>query len=121
MELSKQKIHTAPDPVEQKLAALTGREQEVVRILATDPGADNKKLASSLHIGEHTLRNHLSRIYDKLGVPNRMELYLFVQRQGMRDTGKRASSLGKPSALTDLARARGLPTSAPQRAHLTPK
>ena len=42
--------------------------------------ADNKTLASTLHIGEHTLRNHLSRIYDKLGVPNRLELYVFVQR-----------------------------------------
>jgi DNA-binding NarL/FixJ family response regulator len=46
----------------------------------TEPGADNKKLASSLHIGEHTLRNHLSHIYDKLGVPNRIELYVFAQR-----------------------------------------
>jgi DNA-binding CsgD family transcriptional regulator len=44
------------------------------------PGADNKTLASTLHIGEHTLRNHLSRIYDKLGVPNRFELYIFAQR-----------------------------------------
>jgi DNA-binding CsgD family transcriptional regulator len=31
-------------------------------------------LATTLHIGEHTLRNHLSRIYDKLGVPNSLEL-----------------------------------------------
>ena len=111
--LSKQKVKTVPDPVEQKLASLTVREQEVVRVLATDPGSDNKKLASSLHIGEHTLRNHLSRIYDKLGVPNRMELYLFVQRQGMRDVGNRPLTLGKPVAVTDLVRARGLSTSVP--------
>jgi two-component system nitrate/nitrite response regulator NarL len=117
VELSKQKIKTVPDPVERMMAALTIREQEVVRVLATDPGADNKKLANSLHIGEHTLRNHLSRIYDKLGVPNRMELYLFVQRQGMRDIGKRPLSLGKPAAMTDLARTRGLPASVP---HVTP-
>jgi len=60
---------------------LTVREWEVVRVLAKDPGADNKTLATNLHMGEHTLRNHLSRIYDKLGVPNRVELYLFAQRQ----------------------------------------
>jgi DNA-binding NarL/FixJ family response regulator len=61
------------------------REQEVVRILAKEPGADNKTLASNLHIGEHTLRNHLSRIYDKLGVPNRFKLYLFAKRLGLSD------------------------------------
>ena len=40
------------------------REQDVVRSLVSQPEADNKTLASTLHIGEHTLRNHLSRIYD---------------------------------------------------------
>jgi Response regulator containing a CheY-like receiver domain and an HTH DNA-binding domain len=54
-----------------------------VRKLVTKPGADNKSLATSLHIGEHTLRNHLSRIYDKLDVPNRVELYVFATRNGL--------------------------------------
>jgi DNA-binding NarL/FixJ family response regulator len=79
VELSRQKTQAA-DPVKRKLASLTTREQDVVKTLITQPGADNKTLASSLHIGEHTLRNHLSRIYDKLGVPNRVELYVFAQR-----------------------------------------
>jgi DNA-binding NarL/FixJ family response regulator len=83
--LSKQKSRAVPDPDKQKIAALTVREQEVVRILAKEPGADNKTLASNLHIGEHTLRNHLSRIYDKLGVPNRFKLYLFAKRLGLSD------------------------------------
>jgi DNA-binding NarL/FixJ family response regulator len=83
--LSKQKSQAVPDPDKQKIAALTVREQEVVRILAKEPGADNKTLASNLHIGEHTLRNHLSRIYDKLGVPNRFKLYLFAKRLGLSD------------------------------------
>lgn len=80
VELSRQKSQAASDPAKRKLASLTGREQEVVRTLVKAPGADNKTLASRLHIGEHTLRNHLSRIYDKLGVPNRLELYVFAQR-----------------------------------------
>ena len=62
------------------MGSLTEREQEVVRALVTNPGADNKTLATTLHIGEHTLRNHLSRIYDKLGVPDRVQLYIFAQR-----------------------------------------
>src|SRR5262245_17817678 len=80
VELSRQKSQAANDPARRKLDSLTEREHEVVRSLARQPGADNKTLASTLHIGEHTLRNHLSRIYDKLGVPNRLELYVFVQR-----------------------------------------
>jgi DNA-binding NarL/FixJ family response regulator len=80
VELARQKSQTAMDPAKRKLASLTDREQDVVRSLVKQPGADNKTLASTLHIGEHTLRNHLSRIYDKLGVPNRVELYVFAQR-----------------------------------------
>ena len=34
-------------------------------------------------MGEHALRNHLSRIYDKLGVANRLELFLFGQKHGL--------------------------------------
>ena len=78
VELSRQK--STLDPAARKLASLTQREHEVVRTLIKQPGADNKTLATTLHIGEHTLRNHLSRIYDKLGVPNRVELYVFAQR-----------------------------------------
>ncbi len=81
VELSRRKRD--PDPAQKKLNSLTEREHDVVRTLVTQPGADNKKLARNLHIGEHTLRNHLSRIYDKLGVPNRLELYVFAQRHGM--------------------------------------
>jgi DNA-binding CsgD family transcriptional regulator len=49
----------------------------------SQPEADNKTLASTLHIGEHTLRNHLSRIYDKLGVPNRVALYVLAERHAV--------------------------------------
>ena len=83
VELSKRKDDPAKDPEKRKLASLTEREADVIRTLVTKPGADNRKLASSLNIGEHTLRNHLSRIYDKLGVPNRLELYVFAQRHGL--------------------------------------
>ena len=80
VEIARRKSGASASPEQIRLATLTQREHDVVRRLVTKPGADNKSLATSLHIGEHTLRNHLSRIYDKLGVPNRLELYVFVQR-----------------------------------------
>src|SRR4026209_1590613 len=68
VDVSRQRSQAANDPANRRLASLTEREHDVVRSVAERPGADNKTLASTLHIGEHTLRNHLSRIYDKLGV-----------------------------------------------------
>lgn len=66
---------TAPaDP----LAALTAREREIVAVLASEKGAPNKRLADRLGISERTLRNHLTAIYGKLGVANRMELFILA-------------------------------------------
>ncbi|HEY5896180.1 MAG TPA: response regulator transcription factor [Burkholderiales bacterium] len=70
-------------PVERRLADLTPREREIVAMVVATPGGDNRSLAKLLNLGEHTLRNHLSRIYDKLGVANRFELYLFAQKNGI--------------------------------------
>ena len=81
VELSRPKAQ--PDAESRALASLTAREREIIGELVADPGADNKRLALKLHMGEHTLRNHLSRIYDKLGVPNRLELYVYAQRHGL--------------------------------------
>jgi DNA-binding NarL/FixJ family response regulator len=71
------------EPENPELMSLTAREREIVAQLGADPGADNRKLAGKLGMGEHTLRNHLSRIYGKLGLSNRFELYLFAHRHRM--------------------------------------
>lgn len=82
VELSRAR-NGVPDPDEEKIRSLTTREREIVTHLADDPGADNKSLAGRLYMGEHTLRNHLSRIYDKLGVLNRVQLYMYARRHGL--------------------------------------
>ena len=105
VELSRRGSAGEGDPTARKLESLTSREHDVVRLLVSQPGADNKTLASILHIGEHTLRNHLSRIYDKLGVPNRVELFVFAQRHGVPG---RTGEQGKPRAKGSRLKARGL-------------
>jgi DNA-binding NarL/FixJ family response regulator len=87
IELARRKGLAARDPSRKKIESLTKREQDVLCTLAANPGAANKTLANNLHIGEHTLRNHLSRIYDKLGVPNRVQLYVFAQRHNLSPVG----------------------------------
>jgi len=84
IELSSRKDGALPDAEDRRIASLTARERDIISQLVGDPGADNRRLAARLHIGEHTLRNHLSRIYDKLGVPNRLELYVFAQRHSIK-------------------------------------
>jgi len=83
VELSTRKARPEPDDAARSIASLTARERDVVSRLVEDPGADNRKLAQRLCLGAHTLRNHLSRIYDKLGVTNRLELYVYAQRSGI--------------------------------------
>lgn len=55
---------------------VSAREKEIIRLLLT--GCRNKEIASLLTISEKTVKNHLSNIFDKLGVKDRLELALLV-------------------------------------------
>ncbi len=77
-----------PCPEKQKQAHLTQREHKVIQAILEGRGAGNKALAARLFISEHTLRNHLSSIYHKLGVGNRLELYVYALKHHM---GEQAS------------------------------
>jgi two-component system nitrate/nitrite response regulator NarL len=65
---------------EERLASLTAREHDIVLSLKRRPQAALKEIAASLGISERTLRNHLSSIYEKLGVSGRLELYVFSSK-----------------------------------------
>ena len=58
--------------------ALTGREEEVLRLLAE--GAANKQIARRLHISVHTVERHVANVYTKIGVNNRAAATAFVLR-----------------------------------------
>jgi len=62
---------------------LTEKERKIVATIVAANGASNKALAARLFITEHTLRNHLTSIYQKLGVVNRLELYVYAVKHGM--------------------------------------
>jgi DNA-binding NarL/FixJ family response regulator len=67
-----------PDPGAAMRASLTGRERKIIQMIVEGQGAANKVLAARLFISEHTLRNHLTSIYNKLDVANRLELYVYA-------------------------------------------
>jgi len=58
---------------------LTHREGDVVRLVAD--GLKNREIAQRLNVAEHSIRNYLYRIFDKLGVSTRVELILYAFSQ----------------------------------------
>ena len=63
-------------PAPDKLSSLTTREKEIVRLIVG--GASNKQVATSLDISERTVKGHLSNVFQKLGVSDRLRLVLYV-------------------------------------------
>ena len=55
---------------------LTRREEDVVRLVAD--GLKNREIAQRLKVKEHSIRNYIYRIFEKLGVSSRVELILYV-------------------------------------------
>jgi len=77
-------VRDAPGPRsatdDRIVASLTPREREIIVALSANAGAPARRVAQLLDISENTLRNHLTSIYDKLGVSTRLELYEFAQK-----------------------------------------
>ena len=79
--LRRSREQTAPTP--NNFLVLTPREQKVLRAVVDNKIRTNKDMAKQLFISESTLRNHLSSIYQKLGVSNRLDLYVYAHDQGL--------------------------------------
>ena len=62
-------------------AGLTAREVEVLRLVAQ--GRSNREIAAELFIAEKTARNHIERVYTKLGVNNRTQASLAAIDRGL--------------------------------------
>lgn len=72
------------DPDWATTARLTARERELIEELVQDPSANYTKIAGKLRITEHTVRNHLTSIYSKLRVQNRLELFVYASKNRLR-------------------------------------
>ena len=65
-----------------KLAQLTTRERELIRNIVANPSGKYIAIAEKLGITEHTVHNHLSSIYSKLGLINRTDLVVYAMKHG---------------------------------------
>jgi DNA-binding NarL/FixJ family response regulator len=71
------------NPDATRIASLTPRERDIVRAIVRHRGAKSNVIAETVCISEHTLRNHLTVIYDKLDVRNRIDLYAYATEHGL--------------------------------------
>jgi DNA-binding NarL/FixJ family response regulator len=67
-----------PSPETSKIGSLTSREREIIDVIIKQGRSTNKQIAGHLNMSEHTLRNHLTSIYSKLEVENRLELAMYA-------------------------------------------
>ena len=63
-------------------ASLSPREREVLALMAE--GLGNAQIAGRLFISEKTVRNHVSNLFDKLGVWTRAQAIVFAHDRGFR-------------------------------------
>jgi len=69
-------------PVEEttdRLSALTSRELQIARAVAE--GLSNRDIAVQLGITEQTVKNHLTSVFEKIGVSSRLQLALALVKQ----------------------------------------
>jgi DNA-binding NarL/FixJ family response regulator len=64
----------------QSSPELTKREKQVARLVAA--GLTNREISTELRLSAHTVKNYIFRLYDKLGISNRVELATYSMSQG---------------------------------------
>lgn len=95
-----------PVPIERprlKAADLSPRELEILGLMAF--ALSNKEIADRLHLTEKTVKNHISRLFDKMGAINRMACVL----QGLQDGLIQLNAIKLPQNGYNRSRAYGGP------------
>ena len=79
LDASAAAVAAAPAPDAATTAALSTRESEVLAMIVD--GADNAEIGKALSISRHTVKQHVTNIFDKLGVRSRVEAAVLAVRE----------------------------------------
>jgi two-component system nitrate/nitrite response regulator NarL len=100
------------------LSLLSKREMDVVRSLAE--GLTNREIGERLGLSQHTIKNYLFRVYDKLGVSSRLELLFMTLTQAGSPQKMAQVSRPRPAAITGERAPQNSTASAPASSELKP-
>ena len=75
-DLADKRSRASADPEQAKIASLTPRERDVVALAAK--GHSNKAIAERMKISDNTVRHHLTSIFSKLGIADRVALVVYT-------------------------------------------
>jgi response regulator RpfG family c-di-GMP phosphodiesterase/DNA-binding CsgD family transcriptional regulator len=74
-------LNTKRTEPETVINTLSPRELEVILLMVK--GLSNKQIAGSLHISEHTVKNHISNIFQKLNISDRTSVVSYAYKNGL--------------------------------------
>lgn len=95
--------HAEAQKLDKDIAAMTPRENEIASLVAT--GASNRTIAEQLSISERTVKAHLGVIFRKMGINDRLQLALYMNRH------QQLSSIWHGSKISSLQSSQTDPTS----------
>lgn len=81
--LERDQLGETETPSRRNDSGLTDREMEIVRLVAS--GCKNKEVGATLTISERTVKTHLTNIFQKLGVRDRVALVMYALRHGLTE------------------------------------
>jgi DNA-binding NarL/FixJ family response regulator len=81
------RLSRAPQATPAELASLTDREMEVLKLVAE--GLSNSEIAGRLFLGEATIKTHVARMLDKLGLRDRVQAVVYAYEHGLVEPGRR--------------------------------
>ncbi len=81
MDVVRDLAHQPSGPARHQPFGLTPREREVLSLVVA--GCANKEIAQRFAVSEETIKHHLTRMFDKVGAANRLELAMTATRNGL--------------------------------------
>lgn len=94
--------HAEAKRLDKGISTMTPRETEIASLVAT--GASNRRIAEQLNISERTVKAHLGVIFRKIGISDRLQLALYMNRHQQLSSIWHGGKISSSTASSDPSR-----------------